>query len=61
MKMNMVGQKGNMIIFGGFIFLAVFIYLARFKQLFTEGIALTGYLVGCAILIIGIVMNKRGQ
>jgi len=59
--MNMVGQRGNMIIFGGFIFLAIFIYLARFKQLFNDSIALTGYLVGCAILILGIIMNKRGQ
>ena len=57
----MVGQKGNALIFVGFIFLGIFTYLARFRQLFSEGIALTGYLVGCAILLLGIIMNRRGQ
>ena len=54
-------QKGNPIIITGFILLGIFIYLVKIQGLFNDKIALGGYLVGCAILGIGLIMNKRGR
>ena len=56
----MVNKKGSIIFLIGFIFLGVWVYLARFQKIFADGLSLTGYLVGCLILLIGLFINKKG-